>query len=435
MGLFPNYLRKYLETMFKKYKDCKKQLANKQLDLGFQKDIDLPRILAFDLIRICYNQYDLKVKHLFKLFLRYNLPKLPKGDLLISMGEYGQRKDYKEIYNYVLSQLDKSSAQIQEIDLNQLKLKVFLSLSNLYWSFKLTKDLELGFQGKIALYINICFQLNNLKALEKVDYDFNKYLAFSSVHFTEAMFTSYFKTRGLKTFSLQHGLYELFHNKIPIDAILYENLISHKHLTWGNYTKDEFLKYGINPERIEVGGYPRFCYHNLKFRELGKGGDILVFLSRKQFHNANLEALTVLAEVKNIHPEYNFHLKLHPSLNTSEYSAIAKETSMKLLDVSSSISDLISSMKYDISVSINTSAYYESYLLSIPGIRFKHKSYEVNDGINNWDVFSNVDDFLEIMNQLRKELKQNNFGYKIEQRLEYILGRGINNYKQLLGSV
>jgi len=407
----------------------KKYLAEKKILKYNLKGYDLDQIMALDLISEVYNIDSFKLKTLRFCFLSYKLDALSNANpnlKLFSIGKY-PRKDYYEILNYVSSQV----SDFFLLDFNKIKLKISINSFNLFFAFKhVFKNSTLSFKSKLFLSSQLSFYLNIITELEKINPVYSKYCAFSSVHQLEAILTCFFKKKKTLTYSLQHGVYYVFKKNIPLDLIAYENFISDNHFCWGQYSKDEFIKYGIAEDSLLIGGYPRH-YTVKAIPSILDGKNCVVLLARYSLEKTNMKLLELLkrfSKEKNI----KISLKLHPSLKHSDYMKICESQNWELVDELFTISDLFTKCDFGFSIAVNTAAYYESYMNYVPSLRFNDETFEDALGVNN-DTFNTHENLKLAYNNIPfdNEMKLKEYFETSNIKLKYIMGLGINKYSIL----
>ena len=106
----------------------------------------------------------------------------------------------------------------------------------------------------MILALSIAFKI--IDELEKQDIQCEKYIAFNSSYLVESFLTYYFRNRGIKTYSLQHGMYFNYINDTPYDVINFENVCADKLLVWGEYSKKEITPLMPKSSDCAVFGYP-----------------------------------------------------------------------------------------------------------------------------------------------------------------------------------
>lgn len=390
------------------------------------KGYNLQKILGIEVGLILLKGEKFSLKSLLKIFLSFSFKNLGSNcDSFFVLGKHG-RKDYKEIVDYVVAQLDESECRL--FDFNKNSLKVNLSVSNIFNFLKTTIHLRgLSWSNKLLLASKICFYKNNIDALEAVEFSKERCknaVLFSSVHPWEAMFLYYFSKKKIETYSLQHGVYFIYKKSKPIDMLLYKNFIAHKHLCWGDYTKKEFSSYGIKESQLLIAGYPRPTNEiNINISE---GNKCIVILGRKVLNQSNINLLNVLIDFVKNDKDYCFYLKLHPSLNSSDFDKYIDDENFFILNNEKTMSEVLSMDIYNYSICVYTTAYYEVFLKGLIAFRFHDDSSELSEGIQN-DIFYDTLGLRELFNsEVKKEL--------VDEKLKYIIGYNINNYKKILGN-
>lgn len=414
---------------FKQYLRLKDKLQVKY------RGYDLAKIVAVDLISVVFFGARNSLRRSFFIFFSLDLSglkSLNSTSVLATLGRYGGRKDYYEILDYVTS-----NANIEEVfDFSRCKFKFRVNLRNIWYSFKdafFSISNELSLSDRFFLYQRLTFYRNVIDEFEKNDLSkvCTKYLAFSSVHDVECIFTQYFQKRNIPTYSLQHGLYFIFNEFIPLDAVVYENFVSDYHLTWGQYSLTELKSFGIPAEKLIVGGYPRRVDRSNKIPSSISIQRCIVFLARVQYEHSNKELLLILKEFAKNNPIVEFHFKLHPSLDYSLYASAFAESGMHLIDSKLTLSALLLSSNYDVSIAVNTAAYYESYIYHIPSLRFWDKTFENSASVDD-DLFTNLQELSQHIDRLNSITDTEEYFSKVETSLDYIIGINTNNYITIL---
>lgn len=407
------------------YKKVKNKICMKY------KGYALEKILALDLIVLVYSKRNLNYKDFTFFFRSISLSKISKSNknaTMFSMGQYGGRKDYYEIWDFVKNCV----SNLSELDFTYAPKKIRFRLSNLITAFKCIslarKDLSI--QGVIILASKLTYYLNIIDEVEKLNPLAKKYCAFSSVLPLEAILTSYFKLQGTPTYSLQHGLYFVFKENVLIDSLAYENLISDYHFCWGKYTKDEFQKYGINTGSLIIGGYPRAVNRKKRPVMLNKNNCVVLF-SRQAFHDTNLHLIELLRGFSEKF-KVKFYFKLHPTLTWDYYKKIADDMGWEIIPKEKTINELFNHNEFGWAIAINTAAYYEAYLNYIPCLRFNDGSFEDSIDISKDCFNNNVGLNYAFQNiPFDDENDLNTFFDRTDDKLKYTMGLNQNNYQIL----
>lgn len=407
-----------MKTLFDKYQKIKKALKYDY------ESYPIENIMSIDIVSLVYNRRAFKLKELAWLFITQKIIIDSDNKVLFSIGPY-KRKDYYELLDFVRRDINSDS-----IDFSKIKRSFKFSLKNIFISFKhiFTKKIDLSFKSKLSLFSSMTYILNIIDDLEKnkLSKNLQKFCSFCSTHNYEAILDYYFQKNAITTYTLQHGIYFIM-DSYPIDSIAYEHMPADKLLCWGQYTKNEFERYGISESRIAVAGYPRTT-KKLNERKVDTL-KVLVLFARVQYHQNNLKIIKLLKELsKSIKIEVEF--KLHPSLNYSTYENLAKENDFKMSEAKT-IQELITTNDYALSIVYNSTAYYDSYINNCISLRYK--DMDADNSIDVWnDSFSNIEELKSRIKFFKEKNREQDFWDKTEKKLEYILGFGINKYKEFL---
>lgn len=397
------------------------QKVKKSLEFSY-KGYPIHNILSIDIIALIYRRKSFRFNQLLNL-VRFKKIEIPQDkNLLYSIGDY-KRKDYYEILQYV-----RRNVTSNLLDLSSTKMKYMISLKNIYIACQmiLIKKIELDFMSKISLILSVTNTLNTIDHLEASSVSgVTKFCSFCSNLNEEAILDYFFQKRNIETFTLQHGLW-FIHEKPPIDLITYENLIANKLLCWGEYTKDEFSRYGINLNRLIVTGYPRKVKSLNVVKNNNPKRRILVLFSRVLFDSNNLKLASLLIQIKK---DVEIDFKLHPSLSTKKYKRLAMDHGFKMAPAGT-VNELLETGKYDCSISYNSTAYYDSYINNCISLRYKDKDADNSIDILD-DGFSNLQELKKKMELIEEGQTSHELWKNVEKKLEYILGFGINNYEYM----
>ena len=404
---------------FDKYKELK-------LDFDYDyKGYPIGKILSVDLASLAFDKNKFSIRVLLNLFLKRKIKIPESSELLFSIGDY-RRKDYYEILSYIRNSIREKSDLI-DLSKNENNKVVCISINNIFLSFKIISQSShlqsLCLLDKMTLASKLVYTLNSIDSLEQnqTEHRVSRFISFCSNLNEEAILDFYYQKKGVETLTLQHGLWFIYSSP-PIDAITYENLVANKLLCWGKYTKDEFLRYGIESERIIVSGYPK-NHKQLVARTIKGRVKILVLLSRAMFDKNNFELLDLLLTCD---VEADFFIKIHPSLSFEKYARYASLNGFKMAE-DQTIPNLLGSNKYDFSVSYNSTAYYDSYINNCVSLRYKDSNFDNSIDVMD-DGFITAEDFMSKLENFRIAVSEESFWLGVSKRLNYILGLGVNDY-------
>lgn len=404
---------------FTNYKYLKSQFAFKY------KGFEIDRILA---ISIWYwsnsSSFFLCQLPFFFKKVDYGFLEAIESDYVLYSDE--PRKDHNSTFNQIANKVKGKYVIINKS--TGLKYLYLLSIRNIIKSFILVfshiKKLNLGQKicvaGYLCMYINTIDELLRLKI--KVP---KKLVLFSAVHEKQNLLSQFYKMKGTQIIGLTHGTQFIYKNNIPIDCINYENL-DVECLVWSQMTKDEYIKYGIDKEKVFVAGYPK--NYQLKPLSINRLKKCLVLLCRKAFDDSNMRLLNLLSSYVG---QYDFFLKLHPSCEYTKYKKISEQVGFEMIPHEVLLSECMDNEKYDFAIAVNTTSYYEILIAGIPCLRFEDGDvYDLMPGHPN-DCISTKKDFEESLAWLN-----NNEDYEQirDGLLHYNLGLGIDCYYKLLNT-
>jgi len=344
------------------------------------------------------------------------------------MGDFN-RSDYYEIREDVKNRIKHTVL----FDFSAQRYTFKFSWKNIWlaWSI-INKTNELEWTKKLKLAAKTAYFLNLIDDLEKANPIVGKYCAFSSVHNYEALLTSYFQKKNIKTYALQHGVYSVLRDNITLDLILYENFMSDFHLCWGQFTKDEFINYGIDKNALLVAGYPRQVVRPQIPIKLNRN-KCLLLLTSHIYQESNNKLLNLVKEFEKMSGQkIEVHVKIHPNSDQKKYERIIANLNFKIVSNNLTLTDLFKTEKFGWAVAINSAAYYEAFIYNIPCLRYNDSTFEESVNIHD-DIFSNIDGLKKCHDKIpfedSKKLKE--YFFTTNQKLNYAIGIDTDEYAVL----
>ena len=405
-------------TCFEKYKNLKSQYN------FVYKGIHLNRVLSIMLwILANSKEAGFKWTSTIKLFLAKDVTKInfkENHTILTTFGDYS-RREYLNLYNNIISKIGLNASYNDLSELGHRMSFSYLSFVNFVKSLRLLQSTDLTFTQKWKISVYTTYYCNTIDLLEKQNLCPQKFLCMSHVLGIDNLLTQYFKLKGIPTYSLQEGIYFLFGDNPPLDSILYENFETDNLLCWGQYTIDEYKKYGIDGKRFHVSGYPK----EIKLSDIviRKGlRKCIVFLARESYDSSNIKLIKLLSEFSN---EIEFSLRLHPSCDFEAYSKQATENNMSIIPTGKLISECLNNVDYDFSIAVNTTVYYEALMMGLPCLRYHDDAFILMAGLD--DVFSDSTQFITKVSSF-KTLSEVEYQKHIDEMLKYTIGYGIDDY-------
>lgn len=369
-------------------------------------------------------------KSLSKFVFRFDVSELSKTELkplLVSFGYYPNRKDHRELMETVSKRIDRDLTYIDTSKWNCHKIafsptNIFKSLYSVIFKMR---GFGMTLKDRILLSAWICLYLNSIDALSKVDFsNVKKFLCLANSLDLENLMTQYLSHKGIRTYSLMEGAYFRQESELPITNIAFENLTSDIQLCWGQYSKDEFMKFGYPEERMKVIGYPKKVdgkpmKNNNPFKKS------VVLLSQYVMEKQNRDLIDILSKFTD---KQDFYIKLHPSLDFAAYSKLADAKGMKVIPKDTTVNECVNNEAFDFAIAINSTAYYEALMRGLPCFRYYDGSYTPMAGYN--DEFLDSESYKKVLNSV-STIALDDFQKGIDNTLEYAIGWGIDNYHKI----
>lgn len=369
---------------------------------------------------------NLPVRHLFVLLLAYDVKKLklPSNNGFFSTFMEGWREDHYNLYKTVINKFSIRPAVNELYDLKKrFSFHPIICLKVGYSVLSKLKKHDISFVKKLHFVSEYVFLCNTILELDKLDFsNVDKYLCMCHVLGLENLLTQYLRKKGIATYSLQEGIYFIFRKNQVKGKIAYENFTTDHLLCWGQYTKDEYISYGIEPDRIDVAGYPKRCTE-ISLKAENSYRSCLVMLAGPLLGDVNHNLFLMLDSIKS---NIEITLKPHPA-NYNEMKAYAHKHSFKIVEKSQSLASCFTSGKYDFSIAVNTTAYYESWMAGVPSIRYNDDRFDNFYGFD--DFFSTKEELNSLLNRYRTSQKTDG---EVREMLKYAIGFGIDNYDNII---
>lgn len=396
------------------------------------RGIAMNRVMIFEMYNLA-NGWEIGTpnKWLRLALHTYDLSKLKFESNNKILSTFGQqnRRDHKEVYDYVVENL---GDEISYNDLNLLprirKIRPLMILYVLFasmWGFRSCNDLNI--RQKLRLSLCACVYCNSLLDLEKLSLaGVKKYLSMYHVDQLENMITQYMKLKKIPTYSLCEGVYLVDKENLTLDAVNYTNFETDHLIVWGEYVIDSFIKEGINKERMVVGGYP----HHVNLKQMKSENSFkkcIVMLARREFVDADMRLLQILSQLSH---KYNFYLKTHPNLDYQKIANFANTHNMIMVSQDMTINECMANTRFDWAIAVNTTAYYEALMRGVPCLRYNDNSYKLLPGCD--DDFSNGKELEERLQSVSSKLGNGLYQKDVDEKLEYVMGVGVNNYNEIL---
>ncbi|PWK77723.1 hypothetical protein LX99_02608 [Mucilaginibacter oryzae] len=413
-------------------------LLKSEYDLKY-KGIDFNRILAHEFLLITFRSSEFeKLRYYQIISLFFKVRKLGKlrdvfsKNILVTNGI--DRNDYTELIEGFTKDLsDYSYYSLTGLPNEytvKLSLKSFFSAVN-YVFFKKRRCInsfkeKLCIAGAIVYYRRILDDLEN--SFAGINLQGKKYVAFNSAYDIETLITLFFKSKGVTTYHLSHGVsYIKYKKTMPLDRVNGENITADNILVWGESSKRDLINnYSIFPEKILVAGNPKYPKRKINVKQSFKTG--IVFLGRNIYDDQNVRIVEIVGEVSKLW-QIKFVIKPHPRSDLNRIRLVAKNYDIDVVDTKYTINDILKTGSYDFAIAYNTTVYYEAMYYSLVCLRYDQDENEDYEGIE--DKFRDEESLMKQINKF-KNMENEDLNVKIDNLLVTVLGMGIDNYKMIL---
>lgn len=243
-------------------------------------------------------------------------------------------------------------------------------------------------------HIYTCFITN--KSLRQTDLKKYKFVVvYYDVNTDDNYVVQACEASNIVTMTLQHGI---FAKKESVDSISdfgleFTESIADYYLCWNQYTKDEAIKAGMNPERIVVLGIPKYInitnnntINNYVRNTFG------VILNSKSFHIHNQELIKIANEISSS-LNVKYIVRYHPQLKGNEYSYLYGPNYLENDDNKTTIEDY--AQKVDFTIISSSSVFVDLIYLKHPTYRLVVTNRDTYSTVS-YNSFKNCEEFLDI---------------------------------------
>jgi hypothetical protein len=352
------------------YKKLKRSLEGLQY-----KGYPLDKVLGSYIAKYAWSSGVLSLKVLLEILLeRINVNLLnPSADTALLTYSI-QRNDYMELISSFIKSREFENIGVEMLSTKKNNFLEFIALTFL-GLFDSVKISNVTLIEKLVLNLLIAFAKKNIDILEKEKCEFSKYIAFNSSFKFESFLSYFFRIRGIKTYSLQHGMYFKYLNEIPIDVINFENVCADKLLCWGQYTYKQVWQLLPNDASIEVDCYPKL---NSKLKiPVEISNKVLILLPRTTYKSEIIRLINLLISFK-----IECLIRPHPNMKQEVRGMLINCTSAEI-DPSPLLSNTIQNTMFRACIGFNTSSLFEAILYNQNVIQYISGNDEfIVEGLN-----------------------------------------------------
>lgn len=241
----------------------------------------------------------------------------------------------------------------------------------IYWFIQLIPS-KLSLRKKIRVIYELSQLYDFQTILKNINISqYNLALVFYDANLYNNFFVQFFKNKGCKTATLQHGIMVAARpnvkDNLDFKGIEFTGSISDYFLAWNEFTKREAIKGGILNDKIKVLGVAK-CIGQQPYKRTNRKKNCLGILLDGIYSNSNNEKLIRVINKYSLQTGTQYILKYHPAYKGNEFESLMNENG-STLSINSSLKDLIECS--DGIIVANSTALFELAYLNVRFYRFK----------------------------------------------------------------
>lgn len=372
------------------------------------------------------------VKTLFFKKYQYKFEIKVNSNLLFVYSDIFFRKDSLEKFMKIATLRTKSDI-VFPIIMKNIKfrdIKANPSLKLLFLWIKELSELECAFQNKLRIVIQLTqiYQfLNEMKRIEVNKY--NLLTVYFDASPQENALVQFFRNHGIKTATLQHGMFISERNVYdPLySGVELKSFSSDYFLAWNEFTKKEMLKTGINEDKIKVLGIPKYVGKKYVRQHPDEKKIFGVVLDVPQAKKTNKDLIKYANSISEIY-DLKYKVKYHPNSKQNEVLRVT-DPSYYIGNFDSYLQIEAYKDQVDFTLIGASSVFIELVIMQHPTFRLtsfdKYDKYlEINE-----NAFDGIAKFLEIFEN--KALIENNISVLFDNFfVEDSLSKYVEFFKQ-----
>lgn len=256
-------------------------------------------------------------------------------------------------------------------------------------------------------YVGVCFDLNR-----EASAVFAKKYAFVVVYYDCSPDDNYiiqvFRQRGIPTMTLQHGTFAQKQNPKGITdyGLELKESISDFFLAWNDYTRDEAVRIGVNPDKIKVLGVPKFIDRKEPEKPVKADNNlfgVILNFPTMDFHNRRLiDMANQIADKTGM----RYIVRYHPRLKSAAYASCYGKGFEAENDNKTSIKEYAQQVSFSIITS--SSVFIELLMLKHPTFRFRISDDDTYGSVE-YNSFSTLEELASLLT--KQDMDKQVFGY------------------------
>jgi len=369
------------------------------------KNVPLELMSAFFIADLVYNYPSIKIFEKIKYLVKYLflIPKIRKPDSK-KQAIFGWSIDRDDYKNLSKAYKDKLAWEFENICLGGkiVGWRMSLNIAALNMAFHSLSSASKDLSGieKFYIFLSIYSALNFYYYLEKTFSEINpeKYLSFNSSYQFESIMTLYFRYKGVETYSMQHGMYFEFKNRIPFEMITSYFCTAKNMLLWGEFSKQQIQKYVPENTNLIVIGNPLYSNYDSEKLDVYSvlSTKVIVGLPRGVYEKEVLKLLRVLESP--LLSEYEFVVRPHPNLDKKKIVGFIKDNPNILLSSKRTLNEDIEESAYRAMIGFNSTVLFEGLTYKLPVLQYRSGNDEFYDV--GFPEFSNSQQLLSLLSDV-----------------------------------
>ncbi|MGY5449833.1 glycosyltransferase family 2 protein [Agarivorans sp. MS3-6] len=221
-----------------------------------------------------------------------------------------RRDDYRNLFHSISSQCFGDKIHVEDFITRSSIMNLDASdfLKNNYGLMKYFRSYESDLKICLAIrFIYYCYIVSKV-----AHFSVKVLVTFSDMQPIDYLSTLYFKGRGVKTVTLQHGLYVEYKDIDTVNIVNYINQPSDYFLAWGDNTKKLIERYNCNSQ-VKICGKP-----NIRRATTSHSKTILIIFDQEVFSEKNIEMYNIVSGFSLGH-DFDVFVKFHPHNNIAAY--------------------------------------------------------------------------------------------------------------------
>lgn len=305
-----------------------------------------------------------------------------------------KREDYKNLSDSYKAKMGKSFSDMC-LSFEGCSKKLRVDFTALCFAAKLMmKFKNHGLKTKAIVFLSTYKSVSFLNHLEDVFHqdELKIYLSFNSSFDYESILTIFLRSKGVLTYSMQHGMYFKYENRIPFDIVNYENVAAKYLLVWGGYTQDQISDYLPENCEVVVFGHPQYEDRKNGFHDVNSN-NVLVGLPRRLYEKEIVRLLDLLGS--NAFKNYIFFIRPHPDNDKNILNDYAEGNENFVLSNESTLERELKGRGFLCFVGFNSTLLFEVSHYGLPVFQFITGNDEFLKA--GFDEFISQDELLELL--------------------------------------